>query len=246
MPRAARTRGTGVGVSDLRHVDAGHRNLRMKEKVNPSATGGLRYGRRGGPGAAPPQTAARGNRQTRRPQPPPSTRRSAPAAQSPGVATRCCGARGWRGCGAKRWCPPPHPPPPSRTDWTRLVPPPVLNGHAASLHPPVLNGHALSRRAGRLDSPLSVWPAHECRMGSVWSAKESGAGGATSSTLSPALKRSGAACAATSRSYCGPADSQPGAPAQGHAAPRQAAPASDRARPARDCGLATSEAVVAP
>jgi hypothetical protein len=27
------------------------------------------------------------------------------------------------------------PPPPSRTDWTRLVPPPVLNGHAASLLP---------------------------------------------------------------------------------------------------------------
>ena len=29
---------------------------------------------------------------------------------------------------------PPHPPP-SRTDWTRLVPPPVLTGHVSSLLP---------------------------------------------------------------------------------------------------------------
>jgi 2,3-bisphosphoglycerate-dependent phosphoglycerate mutase len=27
------------------------------------------------------------------------------------------------------------PPPPSRTDWTRLVPPPVLTGHVSSLLP---------------------------------------------------------------------------------------------------------------
>jgi ATP-binding cassette subfamily C (CFTR/MRP) protein 1 len=27
------------------------------------------------------------------------------------------------------------PPPPSRTDWTRLVPPPVLTGHVSSLPP---------------------------------------------------------------------------------------------------------------
>ena len=29
----------------------------------------------------------------------------------------------------------PSPPPPSRTDWTRRVPPPVLTGHASSLLP---------------------------------------------------------------------------------------------------------------
>jgi hypothetical protein len=51
MPRAARTRGTGVGFSCLRHVDAGHRNLRMKEKVNPSANGGLRAAEGSGGGA---------------------------------------------------------------------------------------------------------------------------------------------------------------------------------------------------
>ena len=37
----------------------------------------------------------------------------------------------------------PPPPLPSRTNWTRLVPPPVLTGHASSL-PPVLTGHASS------------------------------------------------------------------------------------------------------
>jgi hypothetical protein len=37
----------------------------------------------------------------------------------------------------------PSPPPAPRTDRTRLVPPPVLIGHAAS-HPPVLIGHAAS------------------------------------------------------------------------------------------------------
>jgi hypothetical protein len=34
-------------------------------------------------------------------------------------------------------------PPPSRTNWTRLVPPPVLIGHVSSL-PPVLTGHVSS------------------------------------------------------------------------------------------------------
>jgi hypothetical protein len=29
----------------------------------------------------------------------------------------------------------PAPPPPSRTNWTRLVPPPVLTGHVSSLLP---------------------------------------------------------------------------------------------------------------
>ena len=41
----------------------------------------------------------------------------------------------------------PQTPPPSRTDWTRLVPPPVLTGHASSLLP--YSGHG-ARREPRL------------------------------------------------------------------------------------------------
>jgi len=40
------------------------------------------------------------------------------------------------------------PPPPSRTEWTRLVPPPVLTGHVSSL-PGTAPGGALARCVGR-------------------------------------------------------------------------------------------------
>ena len=45
------------------------------------------------------------------------------------------------------------PPPPSRTDWTRLVHPPVLTGHAAGVGRQVVVLRARSRRRGRRGRP---------------------------------------------------------------------------------------------
>ena len=42
------------------------------------------------------------------------------------------------------------PPPPSRTNWTRLVPSPVLTGHVSSLLPPTTHCVAGSSQAGRV------------------------------------------------------------------------------------------------
>jgi hypothetical protein len=79
----------------------------------------------------------------------PRRARSTPAARGPAVARgRRATARPARGKAraadrtrSRAWCisgvratlwPPPPLSPPSRTDWTRLVPPPVLNGHVLS------------------------------------------------------------------------------------------------------------------
>ena len=45
----------------------------------------------------------------------------------------------------------PSPPPPSRTDWTRLVPPPVLTGHVSSLLPYVPSARPLPHQHVRRD-----------------------------------------------------------------------------------------------
>ena len=51
-----------------------------------------------------------------------------------------CDGMGWARCGTARRTPVLPGQTRDRTDWTRLVPPPVLNGHVSS--PPVLNGSA--------------------------------------------------------------------------------------------------------
>ena len=78
-----------------------------------------------------------------------ATRRATRGARAAKMAPR---AAAWRSrspsCGETARC---FPPPPSRTNWTRLVLPPVLTGHVSSHGRPLraLPGHA-RRRAARL------------------------------------------------------------------------------------------------